>query len=737
MIAAHGAPAAERDERHAAPARRGGVVAVLAVAALFALVTPWVLRPWFLARDAFPRAASGLGAMIDADLYLNVWILAWIAHALLTDPARLFDGNIYFPASNTITGSENMLAHVPVTVPALAATGNALVVLKAMALESFILAGIGMFFFVRHHTRSTAAGLVAGAAFTFAPWRPNTLPQPQYLGTAYLPLALLAVDCWLEGRRPRAVAGIATAMALQGLACVYLGYFAFIAVPIYAVARVALGRWPRRVQALAGVAAGLTAGALALVPAALPYLHDRAQHIIPVQDVGTVVAFAWQPATYLRPEVLFGWIGIVPVAGAVVGLVARALRRPAAGMPIGALWTVAGAAFLLSAGPYLALPGDHAVPLPYLLFYRLVPGFSSMRAPARFFIVVAMALSALTGFAFARFTAGRRPAVRGVLALVVALACAVSAAPRPAPTVPAQLGASTPPVYRWLAAQPAGGALLEIPGRRMMGDIGGQLREARHMVASTTHWHPLIGGYTAYAPPSAAFLTSIVQRLPDPEAFAVLVDAVDVRWIVVHEAELPPPLRGRWGGLASEGLVHVGRFAQDDAYAVRREPAHGWRDQIVPRSLAPARNTLEGTSTAPLAASCRQARILDVAAPRSILPSPDAFAIPVRFANDSACTWPGIGVRPEGLVGLGYTWTSPSGRVYASDAFSRLLHDVAPGAVVEAPLFVFPGGEFGTWSLEVRLVQNGTTEPLATKTVPVELEQWKLPPPPPPPPRAG
>ena len=729
MIAAHGAPAAERDERHAAPARRGDVAPAAAAAMLFVLVTPWVLRPWFLAPDAFPRAAGGLGAMIDADFYLNVWILAWIAHALLTDPARLFDGNIYFPASNTITGSENMLAHVPVTVPALAATGNALVVLKAMALESFVLAGIGMFFYVRHHTRSAAAALVAGAAFTFAPWRPNTLPQPQYLGTAYLPLALLAVDCWLEGRRARAVVGIAAAMALQGLACVYLGYFAFIAVPIYAVARIALGRSPRPGHALAGVAAGLAAGALALVPAALPYLRDRAQHIIPVQDVGTVVAFAWQPVMYLRAEVLGGWIGVVPVAGAIAGLVAHALRRPARRMPAGALWILALAAILFSAGPYLALPGDHALPMPYLLFYRLVPGFSSMRAPARFFIVVATALSALAGFAFARFTTGRHAVVRGGLAVVVALACALSAAPRPAPTVPAFLGANTPSVYRWLAAQPAGGALLEIPGRRMTGDIGGQLREARHMVASTTHWHPLIGGYTAYAPPSAAFFTSIVQRLPDPEAFAVLVDTVDVRWIVVHEAEFPPPLRGRWGALAGAGLEHVGRFGADDAYVVRRTPAHDWRGEILPRSRGPARDTLEGTPTAPLAAECRRARIIDVAAPRALLPSPEPFEIPVRFANDSGCTWPGLGVRPEGLVGLGYTWTSPSGRVYVSDAFSRVLHDVAPGAVVEAPLFVFPGGEFGTWSLEVRLVQNGTPEPLATKTIAVALEPWKPPPP--------
>src|SRR5262249_53063224 len=150
---------------------------------------------------------------------------------------------------------------------------------------------------------------------------------------------------------------------------------------------------------------------------------------------------------------------------------------------------------------------------------------------------------------------------------------------------------------------------------------------------------------------------------------------------------------GRWGALAGDGLLHVDRFGQDDAYVVRRAPTHAWRDEILPRSVAPARDTLEGTPTAPLAAPCRRARILDVAAPRSMLPSPEPFAIPVRFANDSACTWPGLGVRPEGLVGLGYTWTSPSGHVYESDAFSRVLHDVAPGAVVEAPLFVFPGGE--------------------------------------------
>jgi hypothetical protein len=161
-----------------------------------------VLRPWFLAHDAFPHSDRSLGAIFDSDLHLNVWILAWTAHALLTEPAKLFDGNIYYPAPNTIAGSENMLAHLPVTVPALAATDNALVVMKAMALESFVLAGLAMFALVLHHTepgRCTRRGscihlrAVASRHDASAAVSRDGVPA----------LALLAVDCWLE-RRARA-----------------------------------------------------------------------------------------------------------------------------------------------------------------------------------------------------------------------------------------------------------------------------------------------------------------------------------------------------------------------------------------------------------------------------------------------------------------------------------------------------------------------------------------------------
>src|ERR1700730_17975316 len=37
----------------------------------------------------------------DVPLF-SIWRLAWVAHALATDPRHLFDGNIFYPARNTL-----------------------------------------------------------------------------------------------------------------------------------------------------------------------------------------------------------------------------------------------------------------------------------------------------------------------------------------------------------------------------------------------------------------------------------------------------------------------------------------------------------------------------------------------------------------------------------------------------------------------------------------------------------
>jgi hypothetical protein len=699
--------------------------AVFVAALVFAAATPWILRPWFLAHDRLPHSELPLyGTMEDADLYLNVWILAWTAHAALTDPGAMFDGNIYHPARNTIAGSENMLAHLPVTVPTLAATGNAVSVLKAMCLESFVLAGVAMFLFVRHHTGSLAGALVAGAAFTLAPWRVNVVPHPQYLATQYLVLALLGVDLWLERGRRGGLVLLAASIALQALACLYLGYFAAIAVPIYALVRLGVRR-ERRLAGALGVLGALAAGALAVVPVALPYLRARAEGIISTFNLDEAGFWSWPPSWYLSAGLVHD-AGLATVAIVAADLVSRlvpALRGRSAG-PERALWALVAAGVVLSAGPYLELPGGGRVPMPYLLLFHLVPGFSAVRAPRRFFIVVATALAALAGLAVARWTARLSPRARVAVAALGVLACAVVAAPRPAAVEPVVLGDDAPLVYRWLAKQREEGGVLELPATVSDNDIVGNLRNARYMVASTIHWHPLLNGLTGHPPPSAALLTAVTRRLPDREALAVLVDGFDVRWIVLHRDALDATARARWPESGIAGLERVGRFGTDDVYAVVARPTRVWRDAVA--SGAPSELSLGGVPTAPLAPACRAARILDVTPPPVIALAPITVPVSVRFENLSDCPWPALGVRRDGLVVLTYQWIDPSGTRGTPPRFvSRLIHDVPPHTTVDDSLIVVPeGSEEGTWSLEVMLRQEGDGEPLARKTVPVRLQAF-------------
>jgi hypothetical protein len=713
------------------PTRAKLVVLVLAATLFYAMATPWILRPWFLSDTDLPKSELTLGPMEDTDLFLNVWILAWVARAAVGSPSEIFAGNIFHPAPNAIAGSENMLAHLPATATAWALTGDALVVFKAMLFESFVLSGLAMWSFVYFHTRSFPAALLAGAAFTLAPWRVQNVPHPQYLGMQYLPAALLGIDLWIARRRRWDVALLAAALALQALACLYLGYFTFLIAPIYALVRVLQAERDRGRAAL-GLGVAHVLGAIAAAPVAWPYLVARAQGMIPDYDVAAWGDWSWKPWWYLGAPFLHraGAVVLVVVALDVAFRLGRRLRGRE---PLRtwsserALWAMAAVAAALSAGPELTLPGGTYVPTPYRLLMQIVPGFASLRGPGRFFMVVAAALAALAGFAFARWSWRLTPAVRGGAGLALAAACAVAAAPRPAPLLASELRATTPAVYRWLAAQPPGGAVLELPGAVTDHDVVGNLRNARYMLASTSHWRPLLNGVTGHNPSIGRFYNALTRRLPDPEALRLLTDVVDVDWIVLHRDQLLDHERGRWDGAPAAGLRSVARFGDDEVFAVERPAKPPRGERLLAQMLGRESATLDGLPTAPLAPECRAAHILAVETPPVLAMAPLALPIPVRFANDSRCAWPTIGVRPTGLVGFTYAWTDPSGAAYTYPPapFSPLMTTIAPGATIDDTfLLIPPWGPQGRWRLDVRLVQWGSPEPLAEKTVWVDTRAF-------------
>ena len=700
---------------------------------VFAAATPWLLRPWFLGDDLLPDSSLALGLMEDTDLYLNIWILTWVARAVSEFPELIFGGNIFFPSHNAIAGSENMLAHVPVTAPVWMFSGQALTVFKAMVLESFALSGLAMWAFVYFHTRSFSAALLAGAAFTFAPWRVQNLPHPQYLGFQYLPLALLGVDLWLAQRRWPGLVVLAFGLALQALACLYLGYFTFLLVPLYVVVR--LAQTPdARIQAALGLLLAGLIGVAATLPVAFPYLAARDSGMIDAWSLAASGDWSFEWWWYAGAPFVFrvGWpLLILLGVDALLRGASRwtAARRRLEPVEVALWWMILGAAWL-STGPAPQLWGAWSLPTPYAILQDWIPGFAQLRGPGRFFMVVAAGLAALAGFAVQRLLTHAAGWMHLVVPVVGLGAFLLAGAPQPAPVSAAGLSAdSMRPAYKLLRNRPRAGGTLELPASVTPNDILGNYRNARYMMASTLHWQPLLNGVTGHPPALADFYDSLTRRLPDPRAWEVLMEVVDIDFLVIHGNEKKPyrPYEAQIWRPLPRGLHRVARLDHTDIFSVGLSPPAGWYEKLMRQVSGEDPLTFGGLSREVLSTECRPAAIDSVNLPEVIAMAPVPLILPVVFRNQSACDWPASAVHDRGLVGLSYRWLRPDGTdvTYPGPAFSRLIQDVAAGATVASSVVVQPAsGPEGLWTLEVQLVQKGVDEPLAVSRHEVELRAF-------------
>src|SRR5262249_28961532 len=209
-------------ETGATGSRAGRLEAVVVAAAATAL-TGWGV--WPLAPSPAPRAAydTGVNGLGTADFHLIVWALAWDAHALVHDPLHLFHANIFHPSTLSLAYSEHFLGYVPIFAPVYWATGNAILAVNVVVFSSYPMAAVGAYLLARRFTSAPGAA-VAGFFYAFCPWRYLSSTHLHMLGVAWLPLALLFTERWLESARARDAVLLAVALVLQALSSLYLAY---------------------------------------------------------------------------------------------------------------------------------------------------------------------------------------------------------------------------------------------------------------------------------------------------------------------------------------------------------------------------------------------------------------------------------------------------------------------------------------------------------------------------------
>ena len=188
-----------------------------------------------------------------------------------------------------------------------------------------------------------------------------------------------------------------------------------------------------------------------------------------------------------------------------------------------------GAMLLLSA---LMALGTHG-PV-YHVAMVLVPPLQGLRAPARFGMMVALALAVLAGVGAARLL-GRAPLGwrRHALGAVLVACLAVEYASQVGPL---HAWVQREPIYAaWLRMQPPG-AVVDLPIARA---YSLPHYEAEWSFYGRTHRHPMVNGYSGYFPKRYIDLLGVMIAFPRGESLAAL-RAHGVRYVVVHEDRYEP-----------------------------------------------------------------------------------------------------------------------------------------------------------------------------------------------------
>ena len=513
-----------------------------ALAALGAFAAAAVIATWPLVRTPGRAIAGGPG-----DPILGTVILAWDADRLAHGLRGFWNAPWLFPHRHSLAYAEHLIGIALFTAPIQWITGNPVLAYNAAYIGSYVLAGFGMFLLARALWGRADAAILAGLAFELTPYRFAQASHLQMLVNGWMPIGLLALHRYFTSGSRLWLALFTAVYLVLGLSNGY--YLYFFLLPVAVVVAMEMTK-PAPLVSRRRIAIDLTAAALAIAAAIAPiglvYYQLQREHgfartieDLPglsarLSDYVRVANGAWTWGGLLAPGIgereLFH--GFVVLAFALLGACTIVRRHR----------TRLVTTYLLIAALSVWLAMGPGAGMPYGLLFKLLPGFSALRVPARLSAVLIVALAALAGAGFAWLLARLEKRTRAFVAAILAATIVVEG----------QHGVGLMDTrnlkdrgwenvaYEWLRVSPPG-AVLEL-------DIT-QLDDLHaftpvYQLRALTHRHPIVNGYAGWKSALQELLGSYASPLREPGRTAEALRglrAIGVRYILLHERTFVKP----------------------------------------------------------------------------------------------------------------------------------------------------------------------------------------------------
>lgn len=400
------------------------------------------------------------------DGLLITWVVNWFIHHPLS-----LNGNIFFPFQNTLAYSDFQLVSSLTSFPFVLAFNEPLLAFNINYLLGFILTGFSTFLLAKFLTNDLKISLVAGTLFTFGSIHANYSAHLQLFG--FWPF-VLTLYFYFRSKLTLFLLFFFVTVATMPL---FLFFFlAFFAINLIVSLRGVLRRSKLKIILIA-----FAISSVVFIPYFL--VSREFNYVRPLTDT---IHFS------LTFQQFFRTAG--PMTLILIGILIFKPKKLND-------WSIlALVSFVLAFGPALHIFENTvhvgplpAIPLPYLLFYYLLPGFSGFRTPSRWLLLAFFALSLVFAQTFKHHLSKRLSALL-ILIILLQVNFPIRYFQVPSRT-------EFPPEQIWLSQNYKNAPIIHFP---MYGWFNGNKIgiETLRMYYSTMHFHPMFNGFSGFSPKS-------------------------------------------------------------------------------------------------------------------------------------------------------------------------------------------------------------------------------------------
>lgn len=449
-----------------------------------------------------------------------------------------FDAAIYHPEENTLAYSDPYLTHAALSAPVWFLTGEPLAVANYSLILAQLITLLFTYFLLHELTNDRLVALSGSILFAFSVLRLHYLGHLHTMALEFIPLSFLSLVKISKLPRKRWFFTFFAAFFLQTANNFLTGYFILFAAAIAFLFHKQLRQNFWKLRSLLFPAAALT-GAL-LMPIIYPYLWVS-RHFDYTRPLTDVIHFSLSPEEVITKffsaalfsfiligaYLFFRYLKLTPKKTQRASELFNRLPQWYIPKDERRLWKWQVVFFLtglgsliMSLGPALHWLGQtikvpYHIPLPYLLFYYLAPGFGGFRTPSRWLILAAFSLMVFAALSISRLPDRLK---NGLVSLLLLLGLISIPA---LPVVPVPSSEAYPPVYGFIESRQET-VIAELP-MHPWGNTEANKNEVYRMLYSLKHNKRLLNGYSGFTPPDwLEMVNRLNSDFPSPEAFELL-----------------------------------------------------------------------------------------------------------------------------------------------------------------------------------------------------------------------